>query len=260
MGILNVTPDSFSDGGSHYELEQALKQAERMLEEGVDILDIGGESTRPFADPVSIEEELNRVVPVIEKIRQNHNIPISIDTMKADVARRALDAGADILNDVSALRHDPEMEKLVQQTDVPVVIMHMQGTPRNMQVNPEYGDVVEEVREFFVERLDHLKKLGVDLSRIILDPGIGFGKKLEHNLSLLKHMEAFSKLGQRVLLGHSRKRFIGDITGKEVEDRDLPTAVISALALSQHVDIVRVHNVAASRDAIAIRQAILEAK
>ena len=260
MGILNVTPDSFSDGGRHFTLDAAVGQASRMLDEGVDILDIGGESTRPFAEPVSLAEEQQRVIPVIEAIRKRYDVPISIDTTKAQIARYALDAGADIINDVSALRHDEQMLPLVKSTSVPVIIMHMQGTPGDMQVNPEYNDVVAEISAFFQDRLNWLKENGVDLSRITIDPGIGFGKKLEHNLSLLKHLNKLKELGQSVLLGHSRKRFLGDLTGLDTDDRDLPTAVISALALEMNIDIVRVHNVAATRHALTVSQAISQAK
>lgn len=256
MGILNVTPDSFSDGGQHFGLESALNQADRMIAEGADIIDIGGESTRPFADPVSTEDELARVIPVIKGIRQKHTIPISIDTTKAEVAEKALAAGADILNDVSALEKDPDMLELVKSTTVPVIIMHMKGAPDTMQINPEYVDVVEEVLHFFKEKLEYIKDKGIDTKRVTIDPGIGFGKTLDHNLTLLKNLDRLATLGRPVLLGHSRKRFIGDITGAEMEERDIATAAISALATSQNIDIVRVHNVAASRDAIKVARAI----
>lgn len=259
MGILNVTPDSFSDGGRHFTLDNAVDQASRMLDEGVDILDIGGESTRPFADPVSLTEEQRRVIPVIEAIRKRHTVPISIDTTKAQIARNALDAGANIINDVSALRHDEQMLALVKSTSVPVIIMHMKGTPGDMQVNPKYDDVIAEISAFFQERLNWLQENGVELSRITIDPGIGFGKKLEHNLSILKHLAKMKELGQPLLLGHSRKRFLGDLTGLETDARDLPTAVISALSVEMNVDIVRVHNVAATRHALTVTQAIRQA-
>ncbi len=259
MGILNVTPDSFSDGGHHLSVQAAIDQTEQMVEEGADIIDIGGESTRPFAEPVSVAEELKRVIPVIELIRKHHQIPISIDTTKAAVARAALDAGANIINDVSALRQDPEMLALVKNTNVPVIIMHMQGTPEDMQNDPKYDDVVGEVIDFFKEKLQWLKAEGVNLKRITLDPGIGFGKTRDHNLSLLKHLSALKALGQPVLLGHSRKRFIGDLTDLPPEKRDVPTAVISALALSQGVDMVRVHNVGASWQALRVAKAIQDA-
>ena len=257
MGIINVTPDSFSDGGQFFGVENAVAQADVLVADGADLLDIGGESTRPFALPVSEEEEIQRVVPAIRAIRQKYSLPLSIDTTKAEVARQALLAGADMINDISALRHDPAMIDVVVASDVPVVIMHMQGTPQDMQVEPRYQDVVGEILDFFRERLDWLRGRGVDCRRIILDPGIGFGKTLTHNLILLKNLSAFSVLGQPILLGHSRKRFLGEITGRQVAaERDLATAVVSALAVEQGVAIVRVHDVDASRQAIRISEAI----
>ncbi len=255
MGILNVTPNSFSDGGQFDSVASACSQVEALLVSGADIIDVGGESTRPFAEPVTVEEELDRVIPAIRAIRSNYSIPISIDTTKAKVARLALDAGADIINDISALRKDPEMLALVQQTSVPVIIMHMQGNPGDMQVQPQYEDVVTDILDFFRERLLGLRN-GVDLGRITIDPGIGFGKTPAHNLSILKHLADFKTLGCPLLLGHSRKRFIEDITGLAVEERDLPTAVISALACAANVDIIRVHNVAATRQALQVTEAI----
>ncbi len=260
MGILNVTPDSFSDGGHFSSLQDALSQADRLVGEGSDILDIGGESTRPFADPVSTEEELQRVIPVIKGIRNRHSIPISIDTTKAEVASEALRAGADIINDISALQKDPEMISVVKQTAVPVIIMHMQGKPADMQVNPEYQDVTTEILDFFKERIDWVKEKGVDVNRLIVDPGIGFGKTLRHNLCILKNLTQFSTLGTPVLLGHSRKRFLGDITGVDPEgERDLASAVVTALCCTKDIAIVRVHNVAATRQALLVAEALRSA-
>ncbi len=257
MGIINVTPDSFSDGGRYCTHASAVAQADALVAAGADLLDVGGESTRPFAVPVSAEEELRRVIPAIISIRKKYSLPISIDTSKATVAHQALGAGADMINDVSALRHDPAMIELVRATEVPVVIMHMQGTPGDMQVQPHYQDVVAEITAFFRERLSWLQALGVDCRRIILDPGIGFGKTLAHNLTILKNLSALASIGQPILLGHSRKRFLGDLTGKQVaEERDIATAVVSALAVAQGVSIVRVHDVASSRQAIQIATAI----
>lgn len=257
MGIINVTPDSFSDGGRFLGVESAVAQADVLVADGADLLDIGGESTRPYAQSVSEAEELQRVIPAIRAIREKYSLPISIDTSKAEVARQALLAGADMINDISALRHDPAMIDVVRVTDVPVVIMHMQGTPQDMQVEPRYRDVVGEILDFFRERLDWLRGQGVDCRRIVIDPGIGFGKTLTHNLVILKNLSAFSDLGQPVLLGHSRKRFLGEITGRKVAtERDLATAVVSALAVGQGVAIVRVHDVAASRQAIRICEAM----
>jgi dihydropteroate synthase len=256
MGILNVTPDSFSDGGSFDSFELAVAQAERLIADGADIIDIGGESTRPFAEPVPLAEELRRTIPVIEAIRRRHDIRISIDTTKAEVARQALAAGADIINDVSSLRHDPDMLGVVRGSDVPVVLMHMQGKPADMQVDPQYADVVAEVLEFFEERIAWLTAGGVSRQRLIIDPGIGFGKNLAHNLSLLKHLDRFAVLGLPVLLGHSRKRFIGDLSGLPVQQRDQLTAVVSALSVRQGVAIIRVHDVAATRQAVRLAEAI----
>ena len=257
IGIVNVTPDSFSDGGQFDSEASACMQAEAFAASGADIIDIGGESTRPFADPVSAAEELQRVLPVIRAIRQrNIKVPISIDTTKMEVARQALDAGADIVNDISALRKDPEMVTLLQEQDVPIIIMHMQGTPGDMQVNPQYDDVVADISDFFAERLAWLESHGISRRRVTIDPGIGFGKTLDHNLSILKHLAAFKKLGCPVLLGHSRKRFIEGVCGLPVEERDLPTAVVSALALHAEVDIIRVHDVASTRVALQMAAAI----
>jgi dihydropteroate synthase len=256
MGIINVTPDSFSDGGRYCTLDSIVAQAAVLVAAGADILDVGGESTRPFAVPVSEEEELRRVIPAIQAIRKKYSLPISIDTCKAEVARQALAAGANMINDVSALQYDPAMIDLVRTTTVPVVIMHMQKTPGDMQVEPYYQDVVGEILYFFRERLAWLQGQGIDCHRIIIDPGIGFGKTLAHNLIILKNLSAFSALGQPVLLGHSRKRFFGDITGRQVEERDFATAVVSALAVTQGVSIVRVHDVSLSKQATQIAEAI----
>ena len=261
MGILNITPDSFSDGGQFSTFDTALAQAERLIRDGADILDIGGESTRPFADPVSTEEELHRVIPVIEAVRSNHSTPISIDTSKAVVAREALNAGADIINDVWSLRKDPEMIEVALETDVPIIIMHMKGTPTDMQIKTSYDDVVAEILDFFRERLDWITAKGVARDRLTIDPGIGFGKNLQHNLSILKHLDAFSSLGSPVLLGHSRKRFLGDITGMTEEmARDLASAVVTGLCASKNIDIVRVHDVAATRQALKVAMAIRTAE
>lgn len=256
MGILNTTPDSFSDGGRFYTPDEALAQAEQLIAAGADIIDVGGESTRPYAAPVSAAEELQRTIPVIKAIRARHQLPISIDTTKAEVARQAIAAGATIINDISAIRQDPSMLGVLREYDVPVVIMHMRGEPATMQDQPMYEDVVAEIIDFFRERLHYLTAEGIDPARIIIDPGIGFGKNLDHNLSILKHLDRFQELGCQVLLGHSRKRFLGLLTGLEAGDRDLPTAVVAALAVQQGVAIVRVHNVAATRQALQVAQAI----
>lgn len=259
MGVLNVTPDSFSDGGSYFNLEDSLNQAEKLIEAGADILDVGGESTRPFADPVGTEEELARVIPVIEGIRARHSIPLSIDTYKARVAADALAAGADIINDIWALRKDPTMIDLCRETEAPIIIMHMQGTPETMQVKPRYNDVVEDILSFFSERLEWITANGVKRNRLILDPGIGFGKSLAHNLSIIKHLNKLNQFQLPVLLAHSRKRFLGEITKKEKEgERDQATAVVAALCAGD-VAMVRVHDVAATREALNVAQAIASA-
>jgi len=254
MGILNVTPDSFSDGGRFTSEDAVARQVEQMLEDGVDIIDVGGESTRPFADPVSEEEELGRVIPAIACIRRKTDIPVSIDTTKAEVARQALAAGASMVNDISALRHDPDMAQVVKEYEGPVIIMHMQGTPGNMQVNPAYTDVVEEIATFFTERVAWMVQQGIEQSRIIIDPGIGFGKTLEHNLAILRNIAAFKKLGSPVLIGHSRKSFLQKLLDLPLAERDCPTAVISALCSHQGVDILRVHDVHLTRDAVLLAE------
>jgi len=259
MGILNVTPDSFSDGGRFFDASSSAAQIDSMLEAGADIIDVGGESTRPFAEPVSIAEELDRVLPVIRLIRKRSEISISIDTTKAEVARRALAEGADIINDISALRFDREMISLVRETEVPVIIMHMQGTPSDMQVDPHYDDVVVEIKDFFGERLAWAGENGVSGKRFIIDPGIGFGKTMGHNLTILKHAAEFNELGCPVLIGHSRKSFIGKLLGLEVDDRDVATAAISALCAQKGVSILRVHDVEKTVQAVRLAEAINQA-
>jgi dihydropteroate synthase len=257
MGILNVTPDSFSDGGHFFSNSNIAAQIDTMVGSGADIIDVGGESTRPFAEPVSIEDELDRVLPAIRLIRQRStSIPISIDTTKAEVARNALDAGANIINDISALRFDQNMISLVRETDVPVIIMHMQGTPSDMQVDPHYDDVVAEIKGFFKERLAWAAENGVSGKRFIIDPGIGFGKTVEHNLSILKRAAEFAELGCPVLVGHSRKAFIGKLLGTEVDQRDVATAAVSALCAMKDVSILRVHDVKKTVEAVRLAEAI----
>ncbi len=258
MGILNLTPDSFSDGGQWTD-EMALEERiEQLLSEGADIIDVGGESTRPFAEPVSVAEELQRVIPAIVAIRRRSDIPISIDTTKAVVARTALDAGATIINDISALRHDAGMLAVVQSFGGQVVIMHMQGTPGDMQCNPQYSDVVAEINAFFTERITRLEANGVERSRIIVDPGIGFGKTLEHNLAILRNIPTFKQHGCPVLIGHSRKSFLGQLLGLPVADRDWPTAMISAFAERSGADIVRVHQVKMTMLAMELGTALVQ--
>lgn len=260
MGILNVTPDSFSDGGRFTEEQAVVEQAKKMLAHEVDIIDIGGESTRPFAEPVAEQEELARVIPAIQAVRElSADIPISIDTTKASVAAAALEQGATIINDISALRQDADMVKVVRACKKPVIIMHMLGTPDNMQVAPAYNNVVAEICAFFQERTSWMQSQGIAQERIILDPGIGFGKTLEHNLAILRHVAAFKQLGFPVLIGHSRKSFFEKLLGTPVEERDCPTAVVSALCTQQGADILRVHDVGQTRAAVRLAE-VLSAK
>jgi len=252
MGILNSTPDSFSDGGLLNSKAAVSRRVKAMLAAGADILDVGGESTRPFAKPVSAEEELDRVIPVIELIREMSDIAISVDTTKSAVALAALSAGADIVNDISALRHDTQMLDAVKSYEGPVIIMHMLGTPGTMQIDPRYGDVVEDITAFFEERLAWLQNNGVERHRVIIDPGIGFGKTVDHNLEILKNIQRFKKTGCPVMIGHSRKSFIGSLLDLEVNDRDCPTAVVSAFLAANHVDIIRVHDVGLTKQAIRL--------
>lgn len=258
MGILNVTPDSFSDGGQFTSKDAIDRRTEEMLQDGVDIIDIGGESSRPFSEPVSLAEELTRVLPAIETIRRQSTIPISIDTTKAEVARQALAAGADIINDISALRFDPEMIKLARLTDAPLIIMHMQGTPGDMQIKPIYQDVIEETTDFFRERIDWLCHNGINRRRIIIDPGIGFGKTMAHNLTILKNLEKYQVLGCPVLIGHSRKSFIRKLLGDKA-NLDFATAAISGLCAAKMAAIIRVHAVKVNREAVQLAQAIQRA-
>ncbi len=253
MGILNVTPDSFSDGGRYSSLEQAVAQAERLLQEGADIIDVGGESTRPFADPVPEEEELKRVIPVIKELRRAFpQAVISVDTYKAKVAELALKEGADIVNDISALRFDSRMVDVVKDFNCPVIIMHMQGTPKTMQISPTYQDVVKEVKEFLKERKDYLISKKISEEKIIIDPGIGFGKTFEHNLTLLRNLASFKELGSPILVGASRKGFIGEIIKKPPHERDAGTAGVTIWCYLQGVNILRVHNVSINKDALAL--------
>jgi dihydropteroate synthase len=257
MGVLNVTPDSFADGGCFFEHAAALAQARALVAAGADILDIGGESTRPFAEPVPLEEELRRVLPVIEAILPEITIPISIDTYKAPVARAALAAGATLINDISALRFDPDMASLAAEFQVPVVLMHMQGNPRDMQRHPHYDDLLAEVRDFFRERLDFALSRGLSRDLLVLDPGIGFGKTWKHNLEILNHLNVFVDLGLPVMVGPSRKAFIGHILGLPAgEARDVGSLAPLAMAVMRGARIVRTHNVAYARQFLAVLEAI----
>jgi dihydropteroate synthase len=257
MGIVNVTPDSFSDGGQFLDPEAAVAHALQLAGQGAEILDVGGESTRPGALPVDEAEELRRVLPVIEQLALRVNVPVSIDTLKTGVARAALAAGASIVNDVAANRRDDALWRVLADTGAGYVCLHMQGTPQTMQANPAYSDVVREVGEFFAERLARLSDCGVTREQVILDPGIGFGKTLEHNLQLLGAMRNFTTFGRPLLLGVSRKSFIGKLLGAELAAR-LPGALACAsLAVAAGVQIIRAHDVAETVQAIRMTEAIL---
>jgi len=257
MGVVNVTPDSFSDGGRFFDATAALAQARALAAAGADILDIGGESTRPFADPVPLEEELRRVVPVIQALAAEIGLPISIDTYKAPVARAALEAGATVINDISALRFDPEMAELAAAHQVPVILMHMQGTPRDMQVEPRYGDLLGEVKAFFQERLEFAASREISRDLLVLDPGIGFGKTWSHNLEILNHLDTFLDLGCPLLAGPSRKAFIGHILGlPNGEVRDIGTLAALGMAVLKGAKIVRTHNAAYARQFLTVLEAI----
>jgi len=254
MGIVNVTPDSFSDGGRFFASDRAIAHGLTLVGEGADLLDIGGESTRPGAAPVPLDEELERVLPVVEGLRQA-GVPLSVDTQKPAVMRAALAAGADMINDVNALRAAGAVE-VVAPTNAAVCLMHMQGEPRTMQLCPTYTDVVEEVRDFLDERLKALEAAGIARERIVIDPGFGFGKNLQHNLDLLRRLDAFATLGVPVLAGLSRKSMLGQITGKAVEARLHASVAAALIAALKGARILRVHDVAATRDALAVLAAV----
>ncbi len=261
FGILNVTPDSFSDGGDFLDPEAAARQAELLIDEGAHVVDVGGESTRPGSDPVSEEEELRRVVPVVRKILEARpETVVSVDTYRARTAEAALDAGARVVNDVTALRGDPRMAALVADAGCPIVLMHMLGEPKTMQREPRYDDVTREVRGFLEERAGYANAAGVEEEDIILDPGIGFGKTLEHNLTLLARLDEIVALGFPVLLGASRKRFLGSITGAaEAKDRLFGTVATTVLGYERGATLFRVHDVRANREALAAAEAVLAA-
>jgi len=258
MGILNVTPDSFYDGGRYIKLEDALKRALEMIEEGADIIDVGGESTRPFSEPASTYEELKRVIPVIEHIRAQTDIPISIDTYKSEVAKEALCAGADIVNDISGFGFDEKMAETVARFNAYAVIMHIKGTPRDMQLNPYYDDVIGEIIEYFKERLNFALSSGIEREKIILDPGIGFGKRVEDNLKIIKELRRFKEFGLPLLIGTSMKSFIGHVTGSDVNERVEGTLASIAISIWNGADIVRVHDVKKAKKVIKLVDAVIK--
>lgn len=243
MGILNVTSDSFFDGGKYLSKEKALERAYKIADEGADILDIGGESTRPGSIGVSADEEKKRVIPVVEKLSEKISIPISIDTTKSDVAGEALDAGARIINDISALRFSPDMGETAKKFNAGVVLMHMQGTPRDMQNEPYYRDVVKEIKDFLSLAIKRAEASGIDKEAIAIDPGIGFGKTLEHNLEILRHLDEFKKLGKKILIGVSRKSFIGHILNLPAEERLEGSIAANLWAIFKGAEIIRTHDV-----------------
>jgi dihydropteroate synthase len=259
MGTINVTPDSFSDGGRFYKTDQAIKQGELLASEGADILDVGGESTRPFSNSVGVEEELQRVIPVVSQLAKSTSLPISIDTCKGQVASAALDAGATMINDISGLRYDPELAQLAAKSQVPLVLMHMQGSPRTMQLEPNYGSLLSEIIGFLEERIQFACEAGVSRDQIIVDPGIGFGKTVHHNLLLLKHLDALATLGRPILLGTSRKSFIGAVLDKEVTEREPGSWATVCAGIIKGAHIVRVHEVTTCRQIADMVDAIINA-
>ncbi len=243
MGVVNVTPDSFSDGGLHLNPMHAIRHAEQLIAEGADLIDVGGESTRPGSQPVSVEEELHRVIPVIRALTKRVDVPISIDTSKAEVARQAIAAGASLVNDVTALRGDPQMAGVAARTNASVVLMHMRGTPQTMQQAPRYRDVVREVKAFLVEAIRRAHAAGIAPAHILIDPGLGFGKTVTHNVLLMHHLKEFVQLGYPVVIGPSRKSFLGRILEAPVHERLAGTLACVAHALQHGVQMVRVHDV-----------------
>jgi dihydropteroate synthase len=258
MGIVNVTPDSFSDGGKYITIERAVSHALALVDAGADILDIGGESTRPGAKPVSLQEELDRVLPVIEALAKVTRVPLSIDTYKPEVMRAAITAGADIVNDVRALQEEGALE-VVANSRVGVCLMHMQGTPQTMQLNPNYVNVVEEVGQFLLERLNAVTAMGVGHERILLDPGFGFGKTTAHNIALIQQFETFNALGQPLLVGLSRKSVLGKIAGGDEQQRLHAGLAASVISTMKGARVVRVHDVRATVDALKIVSAVINA-
>lgn len=258
MGILNVTPDSFSDGGRSFTPDLAVEHGLKLAESGADLLDLGAESTRPGAAPVPLDEELRRLMPVVEQLANRVQVPLSIDTYKAEVARQALAAGAKIVNDISGLQFDPEMAAVVAQTGAGIVCMHIQGTPQTMQIAPRYDNVVAEIVAYFRDRLRWMEQQGISSEQVVFDPGIGFGKSAEHNLEILSHIADFRAVGRPVLIGHSRKGFLKRILGRPVDERQSGTLGVSIALAEQGVEILRVHDVAATRDALAAWKSVRE--
>ena len=260
MGVLNVTPDSFSDGGLYFESDKALRHARAMLKAGADIIDIGGESTRPLAEEVSLEEELRRVIPVIRKLAGEIDAPISIDTTKPDVARAALEAGAFMVNDISGLKADSRIAEVISHYNVPCVIMHMKGNPRTMQINPTYNSLIEEIISSLKNSIEIAKRFGIDKDKIIVDPGIGFGKTTEHNLEILKRLDEFKTLGYPLMIGTSRKSLISNVLGVPADERLMGTAATITTAILKGANIIRVHDVKEMLQVARMTEAIMKVK
>lgn len=257
MGILNLTPDSFYDGGKYSNVDEAVSFALKMVEDGASIIDVGGESTRPGAHSVPASEEMRRVLPVIEALRDKTDVFISIDTYKSEVAEEALKRGADMVNDISGLSFDPNLKRVIADFSSPVVIMHIKGTPKDMQRNPTYDDVVREIRDYFKKRIEEALDAGIRREGIVLDPGIGFGKRLEHNLEILKNVEEFKKLGFPLLVGHSRKSFIGHVLGGIPPERRLEgTLAVTAYLYLKGIELIRVHDVKENKSVIELLRSI----
>jgi len=256
MGVLNVTPDSFSDGGLYFDPDKAIAHGLRMVDEGADVIDVGGESTRPGSKPLALEEELRRIIPVIETLAGKVDVPISIDTYKSAVASRAIDAGARIINDISGLHFDPGLAKVAAEHDTPLVLMHIRGTPETMQKDVHYQSLLSEILESLRESIQKAEALGVDPDQIIIDPGIGFGKTLEHNLLIIKHLSEFRVLGKPILLGTSRKSFIGKMLNAEVDQRLEGTLATIAIGILNGAHIIRCHDVLPAKKVIAVVDAI----
>jgi dihydropteroate synthase len=258
MGVLNATPDSFSDGGRYYKPNLAVKHINYMLENGADIIDIGGESTRPGSDPVSIEEELKRIIPIIDEIKKfDNNVLISVDTYKSAVAYRAIDAGADIINDISGLAYDEDMAPVLAKNDTPVVIMHIKGRPKTMQKNISYNSLIDDIKKYFIIRCDYAIRSGIKKNSIILDPGIGFGKTFNHNFKILKNLKKFKDMGLPILIGPSRKAFIGDLLDLPPNERLEGTIATVVAGILNGANMVRVHDVKEIKRAALITEKIL---
>jgi dihydropteroate synthase len=260
MGVLNITPDSFSDGGLFFEPHKAIEHGLRMAEEGADIIDVGGESSRPGSDPLPLDEELKRVIPVIEGLASRLEIPISVDTYKSPVAEQAIEVGAQMINDISGLRFDPQMPAVAARFDTPLIIMHIKGSPKTMQQDPSYEDLMGEIIDYLREGIARAEQGGVDPHQVIVDPGIGFGKRVQDNLLIIKHLPELNTLGRPLLIGTSRKSFIGTVLDAEVHQRGIGTLASVAVSALKGAHIVRVHDVAPIKQTVAIVDAIINAE